>query len=92
MANIQIRELQDKEILKKAQKGRNVTQTMLAGRIGVSQNALSQSMNRPRMSLEMFSKILDALDYDVVITDRETGDVMWKLEVDRPDPDLDDDI
>ena len=42
------------------------------------------------MSLESFAKILDVLDYDVVIADRETGDVVWRLEVERPE--LDDDI
>lgn len=92
MANIQVKELPDKEILKKALRNRNATQIMVAEQLGMKRNSLCQNMSRPRMSLGMFSKILDALDYDVVITDRETGDAVWKLEVDRPDPDLDDDI
>lgn len=87
-----VTELTDKAILKKAQRTRNMTQMELAEALGMKQNSLSGSMCRSRMSLGVFAKILDALDYDVVIADRETGNVMWKLEVDKPNPDLDDDI
>lgn len=76
---IPIRE--DKEILKLAQKSRYVTQDAIAARMHVKRNALCQSMNRPRMSLGMFSKILDVLDYEVVIVNRETGEAEWKLYV-----------
>ena len=76
--------------LRKAQRSRNVTQAELADTLGVKQNTLSGNMNRSRMSLGMFGRILTVLDYDVVIVDRETGEAMWKLETEHPD--LDDDI
>ena len=82
----------DSLILHTAQKSRRCTQKQIADMLGVHISSINRSMNRPRMSLEMFSKILDALDYDVVIADRETGNVMWKLEVERPEAYLDDDI
>lgn len=82
----------DNLILHTAQKSRRCTQKQIADMLGVHISSINRSMNRPRMSLEMFSKILDALDYDVVIADRETGNVMWKLEVERPEAYLDDDI
>ena len=81
----------DREILKLAQKSRHVTQDVIAEQLNVKRNALCQSMNRSRMSLGMFAKILDALDYDVVITNRETGEVEWQLYVERVG-ELDDDI
>ena len=31
----------------------------------------------------MFAKILDALDYDVVVVNRETGEAEWQLYVER---------
>ena len=73
----------DKDILKSAQKSRHVTQDMIAEKLNVKRNALCQSMNRPRMSLGMFAKILDALDYDVVIVNRETDEPEWQLYVER---------
>lgn len=79
----------DKTILKKAQRNRNVTQAVIADRIGMKLSALSGNMNRNRMSLVMFSRILSALDYDVVIQDRETGEVVYKLDT---EPLLDDDV
>lgn len=84
--------MKDNLILHTAQKSRRCTQKQIADMLGVHISSINRSMNRPRMSLEMFSKILDALDYDVVIADRETGNVMWKLEVERPEAYLDDDI
>ena len=73
----------DKDLLKQAQKSRHITQDVIAERLGVKRNALCQSMNRPRMSLGMFAKILDALDYDIVVVDRNTGEPMWQLYVER---------
>lgn len=86
---IPIRE--DKDILKLAQKSRRVTQDVIAEKMNVKRNALCQSMNRPRMSLGMFAKILDVLGYDVNIVDKETGEPMWQLYVERSG-ECDDDI
>ena len=81
----------DKEILKLAQRKRQITQAKLAETLGIKQNAMSGNMNRARMSLGMFSKILDTLGYDVVVIDRESGEPEWQLYVERVG-ELDDDI
>lgn len=75
----------DREILKLAQKKRNVTQEMIANSLGMKRNSLCQNMSRQRMSLGMFAKILDAMDYDVMIVNRETGEADWQLYVERDD-------
>lgn len=80
----------DKDILKLAQKSRHVTQDVIASSLKMKRNSLSQNMSRPRMSLGMFAKILDALDYDVMIVNRETGEAEWQLYVEHLD--IDDDI
>lgn len=80
----------EREIMKKAQRKRAVTQETLAQRIGIKRNALNQNMNRSRMSLNTFVDVLNAMDYDIVIVDRETGEAEWKIDV--PDKYLDDDI
>lgn len=79
----------DKDILKMAQKSRHVTQDMIAEKLNVKRNALCQSMNRTRMSLGMFTKILDVLDYDVVVVNRETGEPEWQIYVEREEDDDD---
>ena len=73
----------DKDILKLAQKSRHVTQDTIANALKMKRNSLCQNMSRPRMSLGMFAKILDALDYDVTIVNRETGEAEWQLYVER---------
>ena len=83
--------LNERDILKKAQRKRAITQETLAQRLGVKRNALNQNMNRSRMSLNTFIDVLNAMDYDIVIVDRETGEAEWKIDV--PDRDLiDEDI
>ena len=83
MAKKVITEMNDKEILKTARAERGVTQVVLADRLGMLQTALSANMMRQRMSLGMFTKILDAMDYDVVVVDRKSGKETWKVEVEK---------
>ena len=52
---------------------RKVRQSDLAVKLCMSHNVLSENINRNRMSLGNFCKILDAMGYDVVVVDRETG-------------------
>ena len=73
--------LSHKGILQLARQRRKLTQVVLAGRLGVKQNALAQSLSRPRISLDMFTRILNAMDYDVVVVDKTTGEPVWKLDV-----------
>lgn len=79
MKDIQVTE--DKEILAQARSERNVTQQVLACKLNMLQNGLSMNLSRPRMSLGMFTKILNALEYDVVVVDRRTGEAEWKVGV-----------
>ena len=92
MANIKIPVKPEKDLLKLAQKSRQVTQEIVANRLNVKRNALNQNMNRTRMSLDTFAKVLAALDYDIVIMDQDTGEVCWKLEVEMPEIDYESDI
>ena len=92
MENVRIPAREDRDLLKLAQKSRQVTQETIANRMNIKRNALNQNMNRTRMSLDTFAKVLDVLDYDIVITDRDTGKAMWKLEVEKPIDEMDDDV
>lgn len=73
--------MEEGEILKASVKERKITQIELADRLGIRQSSLSGNINRRRMSLEVFSTILNAMGYDVAVMDRETGEVKWKVEV-----------
>lgn len=73
--------MEEGEILKASIKERSITQVELADRLGIRQSSLSGNINRRRMSLEVFSEILNAMDYDVAVVDRETGEVVWKVAV-----------
>lgn len=78
-----ITEKTDRDILKEARSLRGLTQTVLADQLGMKQNALSAYLLRSRMSVDGFTKILDALEYDVVVIDRRSGETMWKVEVEK---------
>lgn len=67
-------------ILQSARSERKLTQEVIANKTGMKRNAVSQSLNRPRISLEMFSRLLNAMDYDIVIVDRADGEAKWKLD------------
>ena len=71
----------ENEVLRAAMKERGLTQTVLAGRIGTAQNSLSNSINRSRMSVMVLKELLDAMEYDLVVVDRTTGEEKWKIDV-----------
>ena len=73
--------MEEGDILKASIKERGITQVDLADRLGIRQSSLSGNINRRRMSLEVFGEILNAMDYDVAVVDRETGEIMWKVAV-----------
>ena len=83
--------LNEKVIVNLAKRERKLTQIAIAEKMGMKQNALSAYMLRKRMSLEGFGRIMKAMDYDIVIVDRNSGKPVWQLEVRDPE-DLDDDI
>jgi len=71
--------MDNKEILRAAMRERNMTQMKLADHLGMLQSSVSGNLNRPRMGLDVFIKILDAMDYDVVVVDRASREVMWQV-------------
>mgnify|MGYP002524305154 CR=1 FL=1 len=72
--------MEDKKVLKEALKSRGMTQTALAKELGMLVSGLSMNMSRDNMGLDNFRKILNALDYDVVVVDRRTGEKVWTVD------------
>ena len=81
MAMNEVVVLRDRDILRAAMKERSTTQIGVAKKMGISQNTLSQNMTRDRISVEKFKKILDAMDYDVYIVDRNNKEAKWCVDV-----------
>lgn len=69
------------DILKRAIKERELTQVEVADRIGIRQSGLSGLINRPKMTMYGFGTVLNAMDYDIAVVDRNTGEVIWKVAV-----------
>lgn len=69
------------DIIRNALIDRGMLQIELADKLGITQASLSGNVNRKRMSLEVFSKTLDVMGFDVAVVDRETGEVFWKVAV-----------
>lgn len=72
--------MEEGAILKASIKERGISQVELADRLGIRPSSLSGNINRRRMSLEVFGEVLNALEYDVAVVDRNTGEIMWKVE------------
>ena len=72
--------MRDKDILKAAIASRGTSQVKLAALIGVRQNALSASINRERMSMDSFTRILNELGYAVAVIDKQSGDICWVVD------------
>ena len=75
--NKEVTTVRDADILRMALKERNMKQMDLADKLGVLQSTISGNLNRPRLGLEVFNSMLDAMDYDVAVVDRTTGEVRW---------------
>ena len=75
--------MNERDILVNALKARGISQKELAEAFETTQGALSEKINRKRMSFRTFRDILDSLGYDIVIVDRETGEQVWSIEVDE---------
>lgn len=69
-----------KKIIKSAMAHRGYTQEAVAKKAGwKNQSSLGTAINRESPSVETMFRILDALEYDVVIVDRNSG-AKWSLE------------
>lgn len=78
---VEVPVMEEGAILKASIKERGITQIELADRIGIRQSTLSDNINRRRMSLKVFGEVLNAMEYDVAVVDRSTGEIMWKVDV-----------
>lgn len=69
-----------KTIIKTAIASRSYTQDAVAKKAGwKGQSALSTAINRSNPSVETMFRILDAMEYDIIIQDRNSNNG-WKLE------------
>ena len=68
------------KVLRMAMQERGLTQVDLADKMGMKQPSISGNINRKRMGLDVFMSILDCMEYDVMIVDRQTGELMWKVD------------
>lgn len=78
---VEVPVMEEGAILKASIKERGITQIELADRIGIRQSTLSDNINRRRMSLKVFGEVLNAMEYDIAVMDRSTGEIMWKVDV-----------
>lgn len=73
----------EREILIEAMKTRGFTQQMLADAIGVRrQSNISEFLRSKSMRTINFVKLLDALDFDVIVKDRNSrkNENVWKVD------------
>ena len=69
-----------KTIIKAAIASRSYTQGAVAKKAGwKGQSALSTAINRDNPSVETMFRILEAMEYDIIIKDRSSN-TSWKLE------------
>ena len=68
-----------KHIIKSAMAHRGFTQNAVAKKAGwKNQSSLGTAINRENPSVDTMFRILDALEYDIVIVDRNSG-TKWTL-------------
>lgn len=74
-----------KEIIKSAMAHRGFTQNAVAKKAGwKNQSSLGTAINRENPSVDTMFRILDALEYDVVVVDRNSG-TRWMLKAVQED-------
>ena len=71
--------LGDSDAMRYAMKSRGITQIVLADKLGIKQSGLSGSLNRKRTTMDVFKRTLDAMEYDVAVVDRRTGEILCKV-------------
>ena len=76
--------LGEKDSIRNAMKSKNYTFSMLASALGyTNRSAISDRIYRGSMRTQMFLRMMDAMGYDVVVTDRENGE-SWTVSI-NPD-------
>jgi transcriptional regulator with XRE-family HTH domain len=61
------------QTIKKLRKDKKLTQSMLASEVGITRQTISklEKGNIDKVSLQVFIKLLDALDYELTITEKK---------------------
>lgn len=72
--------MDEKKIMREAMLKRGIKQSELAERLGMRQPSLSGNMNRTKIGLGVFTKILNVMGYDVAVVDRESGEALWTVD------------
>jgi transcriptional regulator with XRE-family HTH domain len=77
----------DKEIIKEAMKVRGFTQSMLAEAAGLKrQSNVSEILRTQTIQVKTFVKLLNAMQFDVIIKDRNNGNKKtWVVDTDTID-------
>ena len=76
-------------IIYTAMRERELTQAALASKVGLkSQSSVAEILRRKTsVKLDTFVKLLNAMGYDVVVTDRVMGgETRWTVDGPQPDP------
>lgn len=69
-----------KAVIKSAMAARNFTQAAVAKKAGwKNQSSLATAINRQNPSLETVFRVLEAMEYDIIVKDRNSG-TSWKVE------------
>ena len=72
-------EMECTKALKAAMTERRMKQSDLADKMGMQQCSISGNLHRPRMGIDVFLRMMDAMDYDIVVMDRKSGNIEWKV-------------
>lgn len=69
-----------KGVIRTAMATRGYNQAVVAEKAGwKSQSSLSMAINRPNPSMETVFRILDALDFEIIIKDKNS-DTSWRVD------------
>lgn len=60
------------DIIRTAMREQGITQQDLGTKLGIKQNAVSNTITRPNITLAKFITIMDILGYDIIIKSRDT--------------------
>lgn len=82
MVNKRIEQGSASELLKLVVNNTGVKQSYLAEKLGIKQESVSGALNRPKVGADVFTKLMNAMGYEVYVTKDEANsfDVMWKAD------------
>ena len=71
-----------KKAIKKAIEDSGIKQFQIAEKLGITQATVSNSINRPRIGIDVFISMMDAMGYAVVVgkIEKDSFVPIWELE------------